>query len=94
MTDKTEHVPGELTQAEKLAALQNDQRVAREKGTTLHQFAQSEADTPRGRFAAQESQTVTGATPLPVYPAAYLNHDPVPDEPSLGTDINKVEPDR
>ncbi len=90
----TEHpFNNETTQAERRAELENDRRV-REKGTTLHQFAQAEAAEARGRFSAHEQSTVTGAAELPKYPAAYLQHDPVPDEPSLGVDINKVEPDR
>jgi hypothetical protein len=75
-------------QQDRLDVLRNDQRL----GTTLNQFAQSEAAEARGRFTAQQQSTVVGASSVPKYPAAFLNHDPVPDEPALGYAIDAQEP--
>jgi hypothetical protein len=78
-------------QLERRETLENDRRV-REQGTTFTRFAQSEAAESRGRFTAHDTSTVIGGTPTPAsaYPAAFLNHDPVPDEPPLGVDINEM----
>ena len=66
-------------------------------GATYHQFAASEADVPRGRFTAHERSAVTGATPVPQYPAlpgsAWSNQAAaVPPEEPLGVNVNAVEP--
>ena len=71
--------------------LQNDRRV-REQGSTFSQFAQSEASEIGGRFAANERATVVGADPVPGYPAAFQQRDPVPDEPPLGYRIHDLTP--
>jgi hypothetical protein len=80
-------------QASRLEILENEKRV-RNPGTTFHQFGSSEAAEARGRFSSISNPTVIGSTPTPAsaYPAAFLQHDPVPDEPKLGVDINAMEP--
>jgi hypothetical protein len=76
----------EVTQAER-------RRILRE-GTTFHQHAQAFADElSQGRFAATGVPTVTGATPIPKYPAAGAHQsDPVGTEPPLGFSVNDLEP--
>jgi hypothetical protein len=91
----------QIDQAERRETLENDrklreaehQRLLRE-GTTFHQFAQSTAnDEAGGRFAAIAPTTVTGATPVPRYPAAGAHQcDPVGIEPPLGFSVNDLEP--
>jgi hypothetical protein len=75
-------------QAERRETLDNDRRV-REQGSTY--LAHTHNDTG-GRFSAISNPTVVGSSQIPKYPAAYLNHDPVPTEPALGVDINEMEP--
>ena len=48
----------------KRQVLVNDQRV-RNQASTFSQFAQADADTPRGRFTTHERSTVVGSTPTP-----------------------------
>ena len=79
-------INNDATMKEKRDVLRNEQR------TTLSQFAQAEAAEARGRFTAHERSTVVGASSVPKYPAAFLQYDPVPDEPALGVDINEMEP--
>jgi hypothetical protein len=62
-------------QNDRLEVLENEKRL---RASTLSQFAQSEAAEARGRFTAHEQSTVVGGSAIPKYPAAYLNHDPVP----------------
>jgi hypothetical protein len=86
----------DATMKEKRDVLRNDRRV-REQGSTFSQFAQSEADTPRGRFDAHEKSTVIGSEPLPRYPqlpasSPWAGPDLVPTEPALGVDVNALEP--
>jgi len=83
---------------EKRDVLRNDRRV-RERGSTSGTSAQEGstflAHTHNdfgGRFAAISSPVVVGSEAIPKYPAAFLNHDPVPTEPALGVDINALEP--
>jgi hypothetical protein len=95
MTDQTEYVPGELSQAEKRATLLNDQRVRQQQqGTTLSQFAQSFADEDRGgRYAAVNKTNVICADAVPQYPAGPdWTADPVPAEAPLNFDVNAQEP--
>jgi hypothetical protein len=68
-------------------------RILRE-GSTFHQHAQSSVnDETGGRFAATGVPTVTGATPIPKYPAAGAHQsDPVGIEPPLGFSVNDLEP--
>jgi hypothetical protein len=88
-------------QREREETLRNDRlvreaehrRIQRE-GTTLHQFGQAQAnEINQGRFAAIGVPTVTGATPIPNYPAAAAHQrDPVPPELPLGYDVNEMTP--
>jgi hypothetical protein len=78
-------------QQERLDVLRNEQRL-RDQASTLSQFAESDAATTLGRFSAISSPVVVGANAIPKYPAAYLNHDPVPDEPCLGVSVDAMEP--
>jgi hypothetical protein len=73
--------------------LENDKKV-REQGTTFHQFAESEANEPRGRWAATNEATVIGEVPIPPYTAgANWCSDPCGDEPPLGYAIDEqLEP--
>jgi hypothetical protein len=96
----------QIDQWERRAVMRNEQRVREEQGrvfapdqslprqaTTMHAFAQADAQTPRGRFSAVEAQTVVGADPLPNYPpAAAHQHDPCGQEPPLGYAIDELEP--
>jgi hypothetical protein len=77
-------------QHERREVLRNDLKV---KGTTLSQFAQSDVDTPRGRFTSHEQSTVVGASPTPAYPAgpAWCAADQGL-EPALGYAIDELEP--
>ena len=80
-----------IEEQQRLEVLRNDLRV-RNRGSTLSQFAQSEADTPRGRFTAHEQSTVIGVTSLN-YPAASAHQfDPCGPEPPLNLDVNALEP--
>jgi hypothetical protein len=78
----------EVTQAER-------RRILRE-GTTFHRHAQAFADeVNQGRFAATGVPTVTGSTPIPVYPAGpQWTADPGSQvvEPPLGFSIDQLEP--
>ena len=76
-------------QADRREYLENEKRL---RGTTLSQFAQSDAAEDRGRFTAHEKSTVIGADATPKYPAAFQQRDPVPNEEPLGVDINAIEP--
>jgi hypothetical protein len=78
-------------QAERLNVIENEKRL-RNQGTTFSQFAQTDAATSLGRFSAISNPVVVGEKQIPKYPAAYHQHDPVPDEPPLGVDINAIEP--
>jgi|SRR6516165_5965919 hypothetical protein len=96
----------QIDQHERRAVMQNEQRVREEQqrvfaqdqslpkeATTMHQFAQADAETPRGRFSAVEAQVVVGANPIPNYPAAaHHQADPVGQEPPLGYAIDELEP--
>ena len=75
---------------ERKSVLRNEQRL-RNPGTTLNQFAQSEAAEARGRFTAHEKSTVVGASSIPKYPEgpAWCD-DPTGIEPPLNLDINAL----
>ena len=77
-------------QNDRLEILENEKRL-RDQGSTYMAHTHNDAG---GRFSAISNPTVIGSTPSPAsaYPAAFLQHDPVPDEPSLGVDINEMEP--
>jgi hypothetical protein len=77
-------------ETERRRVFAQDQSVQRQ-ATTMHQFAQSEAETPRGRFSAVDNATVVGAQPTTNYPAAAAHqHDPVPKEEPLGYRIDAM----
>jgi hypothetical protein len=64
-------------------------------GSTFHQHALAEAQTPRGRFSAVEASYVVGskAGMASAYPAAAAHQrDPVPIEPPLGYSVNDLNP--
>jgi hypothetical protein len=49
----TQHPFGtDATPREQREYLENERRLREQQGTTFSQFAQSEADEPRGRFSA------------------------------------------
>jgi hypothetical protein len=83
-------------QQDRLDVLRNEQRL-RNPGTTLNQFAESEANIDRGRFAAHEQSRVIGSEPLPRYPqlpasSPWAGPDLVPTEPPLGYAIDELVP--
>jgi hypothetical protein len=81
------------SQAEREAELRNDQRVR--SGHTFQSRAIAEADDVRGRWAEINKSNVVGATPRVEYPRLPENswtNDPTGVEPSLGIDVNAVEP--
>lgn len=79
------------SQAERLAAHQNDERVR--KGATYFDLAAAEAGVARGRFTAREKSTVVGSTAAPSYPAGpNWSADPVGQEPPTGVAIDQMEP--
>jgi hypothetical protein len=87
-------------QQERLQTLENDRKVLeaeqariQREGTTFHQFGQSQADEiSQGRFAATGVPSVTGAMPIPKYPAASPSWQiQLPDEPPLGLDNPALE---
>jgi hypothetical protein len=80
---------------ERVETLRNDARLRQQpQGTTLSQFAQAEANLDLGRFGTLGNPHVTGSTANPNYPAASapFQYDPCGPEPSLGVDLNFVEP--
>jgi hypothetical protein len=76
----------DVSQAEK-------RRIIREQAT-MHGHAVAEAAMMEtGRFPAVNATIVTGATPIPKYPAAGAHQsDPVGIEPALGYSVDQVEP--
>jgi hypothetical protein len=79
-------------QAERRRVFAQDQSLPN-RASTLHQHAQADADTPRGRYSAVSAAYVVGSTATPQYPQAStpFQCDPVPDEPSLGLDNPALE---
>jgi hypothetical protein len=64
------------------------------QGTTFHQHALADAETPRGRFTAHERSTVVGAQPTIDYPAASPHQaDPCGPERPLGYRIDALSDD-
>jgi len=83
-------------EAERRATLVNDRRVreqSQQAGTTFKAFADADAEIP-GRFQNISAAHVVGSAPTPKYPAASppFQRDPVPDEPPLGVEINRLTP--
>jgi len=84
MTSKAEE------QAERQRVFAQDQSVPKQ-GSTFHQHAQADADTPRGRYSAVNAAYVVGSTAVPTYPAAAAHQrDPVPKEEPLGYRIDAM----
>ena len=80
-------------QSESRRVFAQDQSLPNQ-ATTMHQFAQSDADVPRGRFTSHEHSTVVGGTPIPVYPPGPAwCADPGSQcvEPPLGLDNPALE---
>jgi hypothetical protein len=88
MTKGAGQMNNDATMKEKADVLRND---LRNQGTTLSRFAESEAATSLGRFAAISAPTVVGSSQIPQYPAAFLQHDPVPTENPLGYSVNEMD---
>jgi hypothetical protein len=81
-------------QAERRRVFAQDQSLPK-RATTFHQFAQSDAQTPRGRFTQVDAATVVGANPTIDYPAGPAwCADPGSQcvEPPLGFDNPALEP--
>jgi hypothetical protein len=78
-------------QLERRDVLENEKRLrGSSSGASAHQgstFLQHTHNDVGGRFAAISSPTVVGEKAIPQYPAAFHQHDPVPDEPPLGLDV-------
>jgi hypothetical protein len=65
----------------------------RNESNTYFARAQADADLAGGRFAKIDARRVTGVPLYPALPASSpFHHDPVPPEPSLGIDVNAMEP--
>ena len=80
-------------QAESRRVFAADQSLPNQ-ATTMHAFAQADAQTPRGRFSAVEAATVVGASPTIEYPAGPAwSADPGAQcvEPPLGEDNPALE---
>jgi hypothetical protein len=83
----------EISQSQRRKVLENDRKIL----SSYLDHAQASADADRGgRFAAIGKTTVTGAGPIQ-YPRLPLNSPSnqaamTPQEPSLGYDINAMEP--
>jgi hypothetical protein len=81
---------------ERKAVLENDRSVReqqkqREQGSTF--LDHTHDDLSGGRFAAIGAPTVVGRDAVIKYPAAAAHqHDPVPDEPPVGYDVNEMPP--
>jgi hypothetical protein len=89
----------EITQAEKRRVLANDRKVAEERRlSTYRAFAEANADLELGgRFSKVTTVTVIGASPAVTYPRQPTDSPAnqlamTPQEPSLGYDINAMEP--
>jgi hypothetical protein len=83
---------------ERREVLENDRRVREQQqqqtGTFFSHGVSQALDTAGGRYsAAMGAPNVTGATPIPKYPAAAAHQaDPVGTEPPLGFSVNELEP--
>jgi hypothetical protein len=81
-------------QAERRRVFAQDQSVPN-KGSTFHQHALADAQTPRGRYDPVTTATVIGSKSdvSGAYPAAAAHqHDPCGPEPSLGYRIHDLNP--
>jgi hypothetical protein len=82
-------------QAERREVIENDKalRGASSQGSTFHQFGNSDAATPLGRFSAISSPHVVGSEPIAKYPQgpAWCAGDQGL-EPPFPLDVNALEP--
>ena len=81
-------------QIERRRVFAQDQSLPKQ-ATTFHQFAQADANTPRGRFSAVDAAYVIGSKPDVAgayHPAAAHQRDPCGPEPSLGYAIDALDP--
>jgi len=79
-------------QAERHRVFAQDQSL-RNQGSTFHQHAQADAETPRGRFSAVSNAYVVGSKPdvASAYPAASSAHQTeLPPEPPTGYAIDAM----
>ena len=79
-------------QAERQRVFAQDQSL---RGSTFHQHALADANTPQGRFSAHAAAFVIGSKPdvASAYTAAGAHQaDPCGLEPPLGYAINELEP--
>ena len=64
----------------------------KEEGSTY--FAHTHDETGGGRFGAISNPTINGSEPIVRYPelpaSTSFHHDPVPAEPSLGVEIDRL----
>jgi hypothetical protein len=79
---------------ERRAALENDRKALRERGSTYHQHGVGQADeVNQGRFAAVGAPRVIGSAPNPSsqYPAASAAHQTeLPPEQPLGYSTDDI----
>jgi len=81
-------------QAERRRVFAQDQSL-RNQGSTFHQHALADAETPRGRFSAVSAAHVVGSKAgiASSYPAASSAHQTeLPPEPALGYRVDELEP--
>lgn len=78
----------DATMKEKRDVLRNDRRIRDQEGSTFFDHTHNDIG---GRFAAISSPHVVGSESIPKYPAAFLQHDPVPKENPLGYSINEMD---
>ena len=101
----------QISQHERRETLRNDLKVRQQQeesrrvfadqslpnqASTLHVFAEADAQTPRGRFSVVDTAYVVGSKSdvASAYPAAAAHQrDPVPKEEPLGYRIDELEPD-
>src|SRR5262249_21082252 len=79
-------------QHERQRVFAQDQSL-RNQGSTFHQHAQADAQTPRGRFSAVDAAYVVGRKPdvAAAYPAPSSAHQTeLPPEPALGYRIDAM----
>jgi hypothetical protein len=79
-------------QTERRDVIENEKRLRGSSSGQGSTFLSHTHTDIGGRFAAISSPHVVGEKQIPKYPAAFLQHDPVPDEPALGVDVNALEP--
>jgi hypothetical protein len=82
-------------QRDRREVMRQDADLRKQQASTLHGFAQADAEVPRGRFTSVTAENVVGAEPTIKYPAAaspWQGPDLVGDEPPLSFDNPALEP--